>query len=128
MVELYSLDDVGQGYDIALGEPEKIMTTLGRHPNDTVMSYYLKSPSGWMLEYGWGGRTVTPGDWTPTEVTVGPSLWGHDRAWLPEDQREKARAMKLQAAQDGKREPVRVIAGNFETMDGVCPWWDSVKT
>ena len=56
MVELYSLDDVGQGYDIALGEPEKIMTTLGRHPNDTVMSYYLKSPSGFMLEYGWGGK------------------------------------------------------------------------
>ena len=34
MVELYSLDDVGQGYDIALGEPERIATTLGRHPND----------------------------------------------------------------------------------------------
>jgi 2,3-dihydroxybiphenyl 1,2-dioxygenase len=127
MVELYSLDDVGQGYDIALGEPEKIMTTLGRHPNDTVMSYYLKSPSGFMLEYGWGGKTVTPGDWTATEVTVGPSLWGHDRAWLPAEQREQARAMRLKAAQDGQREPVRVIEGNYERMDGVCPWWDSIK-
>ncbi len=56
MVELYSLDDVGQGYDIALGEPERIATTLGRHPNDCVTSYYLKSPSGFMLEYGWGGH------------------------------------------------------------------------
>ena len=36
MVELYSLDDVGQGYDIALGEPTRIATTLGRHPNDCV--------------------------------------------------------------------------------------------
>ena len=71
MVELYSLDDVGQGYDIALGEPERIATTLGRHPNDAVTSYYLKSPSGFMLEYGWGGKVVTPGNWTPTEVTVG---------------------------------------------------------
>ena len=61
MVELYSLDDVGQGYDIALGEPERIATTLGRHPNDCVTSYYLKSPSGFMLEYGWGGKEVTPG-------------------------------------------------------------------
>ena len=60
MVELYSLDDVGQGYDIALGEPERIATTLGRHPNDCVTSYYLKSPSGFMLEYGWGGKDVTP--------------------------------------------------------------------
>ena len=62
MVELYSLDDVGQGYDIALGEPERIATTLGRHPNDCVTSYYLKSPSGFMLEYGWGGKEVTPGN------------------------------------------------------------------
>lgn len=121
MVERYSLDDVGQGYDSALGEPEKIMTILGRHPNDTAMSFYLNSPSGFMLEYGLGGRTITPGDRRPTEVTVGPSPWGHDRAWLPEDQREKARAMKSRAARDGKREPVRVIEGNHERMDGVCP-------
>jgi hypothetical protein len=80
-----------------------------------------------MLEYGWGGKTVTPGNWTATEVTVGPSLWGHDRAWLPAEQREAARAMKLKAAADGKREPVRVIEGNFAVMDGVCPWWDAVK-
>ena len=127
MVELYSLDDVGQGYDIALGEPERIATTLGRHPNDAVTSYYLKSPSGFMLEYGWGGRVVSPGNWTPSEVTVGPSLWGHDRTWLPQDQRDKSRAMKLKAAADGMREPLQVIAGNFEQMAGVCPWWDAAK-
>ena len=127
MVELYSMDDVGQGYDIALGEPKRIATTLGRHPNDAVMSYYLKSPSGFMLEYGWGGRVVTPGDWTPTEVTVGPSLWGHDRTWLPEDQRAQARAMRLKAAADGQRAPVQVVDGNYQRMEGVCPWWDAVR-
>ena len=61
MVELFSLDDVGQGYDIALGEPERIATTLGRHPNDCVTSFYLQSPSGFMLEYGWGGKEVDAG-------------------------------------------------------------------
>ena len=126
MVELYSLDDVGQGYDIALGEPERIATTLGRHPNDCVTSYYLKSPSGFMLEYGWGGKEVTPGNWQATEVTVGPSLWGHDRTWLPDDQRAKAREMRLKAARDGMREPVQVIDGNYRRMEGVCPWWDEV--
>ncbi|HTI82994.1 MAG TPA: VOC family protein [Acetobacteraceae bacterium] len=126
MVELYSLDDVGQGYDIALGEPERIATTLGRHPNDAVTSYYLKSPSGFMLEYGWGGREVTPGSWQASEVTVGPSLWGHDRTWLPDDQRAKARDMRLKAARDGMREPVQVIEGNYQRLQGVCPWWDSV--
>jgi 2,3-dihydroxybiphenyl 1,2-dioxygenase len=127
MVELYSLDDVGQGYDIALGEPERIATTLGRHPNDAVTSYYLKSPSGFMLEYGWGGKEVTPGSWQATEVTVGPSLWGHDRAWLPDDQRAKAREMRLKAARDGIREPVHVIDGNYQRLEGVCPWWDGVR-
>jgi 2,3-dihydroxybiphenyl 1,2-dioxygenase len=126
MLELYSLDDVGQGYDIALGEPERIATTLGRHPNDCVTSYYLKSPSGFMLEYGWGGKEVTPGNWQATEVTVGPSLWGHDRAWLPADQRAKAREMRLKAAQDGMREPLQVMDGNYRRMEGVCPWWDEV--
>ena len=127
MVELYSLDDVGQGYDIALGEPEKIATTLGRHPNDAVTSYYLRSPSGFMLECGWGGKEVTPGNWTPSEVPVGPSLWGHDRTWLPDDQRKQARDMRLKAAADGERRPVHVIDGNFNRMQGVCPWWDATR-
>ena len=127
MVELYSLDDVGQGYDIALGEPERIATTLGRHPNDCVTSYYLKTPSGFMLEYGWGGKDVTPGNWQASEVTVGPSLWGHDRTWLPDDQRASAREMRLKAARDGMREPVNVIEGNYQRMQGVCPWWDQVR-
>lgn len=126
MVELFMLDDVGQGYDIALGEPERIATTLGRHPNDAVISYYLRSPSGFMLEYGWGGREVTPGKWTPSEVTVGPSLWGHDRAWLPQEQRQAAREMRLKAAAEGKREPLQVLDGNYTRMHGVCPWWDAV--
>ena len=127
MVELYSLDDIGQGYDIALGEPEKIATTLGRHPNDAVTSYYLRSPSGFMVECGWGGKEVTPGTWTASEVTVGPSLWGHDRTWLPDDQRKQARDMRLKAAADGERRPVNVIDGNFNRMQGVCPWWDAAR-
>ena len=127
MLELYSLDDVGQGYDIALAEPERIATTLGRHPNDCVTSYYLKSPSGFMLEYGWGGKDVTPGNWRATEVTVGPSLWGHDRTWLPEAQSTQAREMRLKAARDGMRKPVNVIEGNYHRMQGVCPWWDGLN-
>ncbi len=125
MVELYSLDDVGQGYDIALGEPERIATTLGRHPNDCVTSYYLRSPSGFMLEYGWGGLEVDPVTWEPREVTQGPSLWGHERSWLSPEKREAARAMRLQMAQLGERRPLHVIEGNYRRLSGVCPWWDA---
>ena len=59
-------------------------------------------------------------------MTVGPSLWGHDRTWLPDEQRAQARDMRLKAARDGMREPVNVIEGNFHRMQGVCPWWDKM--
>ena len=60
-------------------------------------------------------------------MTVGPSLWGHDRTWLPDDQRAQARAMRLKAARDGMREPVNVIEGNYHRMQGVCPWWEGKR-
>ncbi len=125
MVELFSLDDVGQGYDIVLGEPERIATTLGRHPNDCVTSYYLRSPGGFMLEYGWGGLEVDPATWEPREVTQGPSLWGHERSWLSPEKRAAAREMRLQMAQQGERRPLHVIEGNYRRLSGVCPWWDA---
>ena len=125
MVELFSLDDVGQGYDIALKNPQGIGSTLGRHTNDHVTSFYSWSPSGFMVEYGWGGRLVEPGNWTAEEYTVGPSLWGHDRAWLPEDKRAEARAMRLTLAEAGLRQPVQVLEGNHRLMPGTCPWWDA---
>ena len=127
MVELFSFDDVGQGYDIALGEPERIATTLGRHPNDLMTSFYLRSPAGFMLEYGWGGREVDDATWEPEEVTAGPSLWGHDRLWLSPEQREQARQLRMKAAAEGMRAPLQVMEGNYHTLSGVCPWWDSVR-
>jgi 2,3-dihydroxybiphenyl 1,2-dioxygenase len=125
MVELFSLDDVGQAYDIALMDPESIGSTFGRHTNDYMTSFYSWSPSGFMVEYGWGGRLVDPANWTPEEYTVGPSLWGHDRAWLPEDKRAEARAMRMKLAEDGVRQPVQVLDGNHRLMPGTCPWWDA---
>lgn len=125
MVELFSLDDVGQGYDIALMDKESIGVTLGRHTNDHVTSFYSRSPSDFMVEYGWGGRLVEPGNWKPEEYTIGPSLWGHDRRWLPDDKRAEARDMRLKNAADGVRYPVEVIEGNYRLMPGTCPWWDA---
>jgi 2,3-dihydroxybiphenyl 1,2-dioxygenase len=125
MVELFSFDDIGQGYDIALMDPESIGVTLGRHTNDHVTSFYSRSPSDFMVEYGWGGRLVEPGTWKAEEYTIGPSLWGHDRRWLPEDKRAEARDMRLRLAADGVRYPVEVIAGNHRLMPGTCPWWDA---
>ncbi|MCC6775482.1 MAG: VOC family protein [Hyphomicrobiales bacterium] len=126
MVELFSLDDVGQCYDLAQGEEGRIGVTLGRHINDEVTSFYANSPSGFMLEYGWGGRVLDVDNWQSSEVTWGPSSWGHDRMWMSEEKRKEARAIRIEAASTGLRRPVNVIDGNYNRMPGVCPWWDGL--
>jgi len=121
MVELYSLDDVGQGYDLALETPERVGVTLGRHSNDLMTSFYIKTPSGFMMEYGWGGRDIDVATWQPVECTHGPSLWGHERSWLGPQQRETARHLRIRAAQLGHRAPIHVLSGNHVLMSGATP-------
>lgn len=127
MVELFSLDDVGQGYDLAQGETDRVAVTLGRHTNDLMTSFYAHSPSNFMMEYGWGGQDIDPQTWQPFECDYGPSLWGHDRSWLTPEGRLKARALRMEAAARGYRAPVQVMAGNYQLMPGVCPWWDATR-
>jgi 2,3-dihydroxybiphenyl 1,2-dioxygenase len=126
MMELLNLDDVGQAYDLALSATEpRIGTTLGRHTNDFMTSFYARTPNDFMIEYGWGGRSIDPETWKPVEMNYGPSLWGHDRTWLPADQLAESRALRAKAAADGLREPVQVSAGNYVVGD--CAWWDQVR-
>jgi len=126
MVEMFSLDDVGQSYDVALHE-ERVNVTLGRHTNDFMTSFYARTPSSFMVECGWGGREIEPSTWKPVEMHDGPSLWGHERVWLPEKDREVAREMRLRAAAAGLRAPVQVMDGNYQLMPGTCPWWDGAS-
>jgi 2,3-dihydroxybiphenyl 1,2-dioxygenase len=109
MLELFSIDDVGQAYDLAQLAPDRINVTLGRHSNDFMMSFYARCPSGFMIEYGWGGRLIDPETWKPEELRYGPSLWGHERNWLPEADRNVARTMRMEAGVDGIRAPVFVM-------------------
>jgi 2,3-dihydroxybiphenyl 1,2-dioxygenase len=127
MVELFSLDDVGQSYDVALSEPDRVGVTLGRHTNDLMTSFYAKTPSSFMVECGWGGREIDPSTWRPFELQDGPSLWGHERVWLPPADREAAREMRMRAAAAGLRAPVQVMDGNYRLLSGTCPWWDGVS-
>ncbi len=127
MMELFSFDDVGQGYDLALGEKDRVAVTLGRHTSDFITSFYSWTPSGFMVEYGWGARSIDVDSWQAFERKEGPSMWGHDRSWLSPEDNAKAGALRLKNAADGFRRPVQVIDGNYEVMSGVCPWWDSVK-
>ena len=127
MVELFSLDDVGQSYDVALSQQERVSVTLGRHTNDLMTSFYAKTPSAFMIECGWGGREIDPQNWQPVEMHHGPSIWGHERVWLKEKDRNIARDMRMNAAREGLRAPVQVMEGNYQLMSGTCAWWDGVK-
>jgi hypothetical protein len=108
MMELQGIDDVGQGYDLAQLEPGRVATTMGRHTNDHMVSFYVRSPSGFLIEYGWGGRNIDPQTWRATEMYSGPSLWGHERDWLPDEVKAEARRLRLKAAADGERAPLRI--------------------
>jgi 2,3-dihydroxybiphenyl 1,2-dioxygenase len=122
MVELYSLDDVGQAYDLLMTQPERVIATLGRHSNDLMTSFYQRTPSDIYVEYGWGGREVDDATWRPHEVPTLRSYWGHKGLF--------------EALGDGhppplppptERAPLQVMDGNYHRMSGVCPWWDAVK-
>ncbi len=125
MVETCYLDDVGQAYDLAQRKPEMIATTFGRHVNDQVTSFYSWSPSQFMFEYGWGGRTIEPETWTPKVITEGPSLWGHERSWITPEQRDVARDLRITNAAAGLRIPLNVMEGNFNRAADACPWWNA---
>ncbi|EIF32013.1 putative ring-cleavage extradiol dioxygenase [Burkholderia sp. Ch1-1] len=117
MIELLSIDDVGQGYDIALRNPETIGVSLGRHINDYMTSFYTRSPSSFLVEYGWGGRALDLQNWQPCELTQGASFWGHERSWLSAEDRQRARDLRMQAARDGERAPVQVVSGNYTVFE-----------
>jgi 2,3-dihydroxybiphenyl 1,2-dioxygenase len=120
MVEVGSLDDVGQGYDLAQTDERRIAYTLGRHTNDHMTSFYVNTPSGFFIEYGWGGRVIDPAAWQPHETFDGPSLWGHERLHMPEEQRKRLREMRMSAAARG----VRVPDPSVPALN--CPWLDRV--
>ena len=124
MMELFSFDDVG----LALAEEGRLAVTLGRHTSDFITSFYTWTPSSFMVEYGWGARTIDVEHWQAYERKEGPSLWGHDRRWLSAADNAKARAQRLANAADSNRRPVQVIEGNYQLMPGICPWWDSLTS
>ena len=115
MVEVLSLDDVGRAYDAAL-ERNAVGVTLGRHTNDHVLSFYAWTPSGFLMECGWGGRSIDDATWSVTEMMDGPSIWGHERSWLGEQKRNEARDLRAQAAAAGLRAPLHVAAGEYDEI------------
>ncbi|WP_063049348.1 iron-dependent extradiol dioxygenase HsaC [Nocardia arthritidis] len=77
MIEVENADDVGLALDRALRKKVKMSATLGRHVNDKMLSFYMKTPGGFDVEFGCEGLEVDDHDWIARESTA-VSLWGHD--------------------------------------------------
>ncbi len=75
MVEAASLDDVGHALDRAEDLEVPMMQRLGRHTNDHMVSFYVTSPEGYAVEFGWGGLRI-PEQGPTYEITRG-AFWGH---------------------------------------------------
>ncbi len=77
MVQAGAMDDVGHAHDRALDAGVPIANSLGQHPNDGMFSFYAITPSGFQVEFGWGGVRVDDATWDASAVYDRLSTWGH---------------------------------------------------
>ncbi|GAY16812.1 VOC family protein [Mycobacterium sp. shizuoka-1] len=76
MVEVDSLDTVGEALDRIAAEGFQLSSTLGRHTNDKMVSFYVRAPGDWDIEFGTGGMRIDESRYTAEEITA-DSYWGH---------------------------------------------------
>jgi 3,4-dihydroxy-9,10-secoandrosta-1,3,5(10)-triene-9,17-dione 4,5-dioxygenase len=83
LLEVKSIDDVGYALDRVANSGTQLALSLGRHVNDNMLSFYMVSPSGFLIEYGTAGSVI---DWSRHNVfeSTRPSYWGHrPQGWAP---------------------------------------------
>lgn len=76
MVEVTDVDEVGYCLDRVLQREIPVTSTLGRHTNDRMLSFYMLTPGGFPMEFGCEGLQMDWTDYTPTKSAL-PSIWGH---------------------------------------------------
>ena len=76
MLEYQDMCDVGAAFDRARAADVPIVLELGHHPNDQMFSFYMRTPSGFGLELGYGGIVIDERDLgaagLPDDVRLGP--------------------------------------------------------
>lgn len=77
MFEVDELDDVGRALERVRKHGAPLSATLGRHMNDEMVSFYVRSPAGFDVEFGTDGLQVDDSRWVARESTA-VSYWGHD--------------------------------------------------
>jgi 3,4-dihydroxy-9,10-secoandrosta-1,3,5(10)-triene-9,17-dione 4,5-dioxygenase len=79
LIEVADLDSVGRAMDRCLDGAAPMSVSLGRHWNDEMVSFYVRTPSGFDVEYGYGGRRIDAAEWSRRAQggSGAVSLWGH---------------------------------------------------
>jgi 2,3-dihydroxybiphenyl 1,2-dioxygenase len=76
MIEVADISDVGRARDRCLKFGLPVVMDIGQHPNDRMISFYAHTPSGFLIEFGWGGVKVDDATWKVDEYDR-ISNWGH---------------------------------------------------
>lgn len=77
MIEALSVDDVGYALDRVKASGAHLSASLGRHTNDRMLSFYVRTPGGFDIEFGTGGWQVDWSAYVPT-ISLKDSAWGHE--------------------------------------------------
>lgn len=75
MLEVTDMDMVGRAYE-RCESAGAVSRELGQHTNDRAFSFYCRTPSGFEIEYGWGGIVLDDEKWHPADHSDS-SVWGH---------------------------------------------------
>lgn len=78
MVQVKALDDVGLAFDRCEKAGVPVYMGIGHHPNDRMVSFYVITPSGFALEFGYGGIVIDDANWE-VKSYLQLSDWGHQR-------------------------------------------------
>jgi len=83
MLEVDSPAHVDSAWNRVIQVGQPVAMSLGAHTNDHMYSFYVRTPSGFEVEYGSGGRVIdTSAPWCPGRYDA-MSAWGHDRPAQP---------------------------------------------
>ena len=77
ILEVNTMDEVGACLDRVNKAGYPLMSTLGRHSNDNMLSFYVVGPGGIAIEFGYDGKQIDWQNYTSTVSDIG-DIWGHE--------------------------------------------------
>ena len=77
-IEAATLEDLSAAYERCKALGYRMAHGVGQHPNDRELSFYVWTPSGFELEFGWNALSVDEATWNADVTYPKISIWGHE--------------------------------------------------